>query len=40
MKNHTLFFSKIGKDVSKFSSAAVVIGAVVHVSISLCSFSL
>ena len=23
---HTLFFSKIGKDVSKFASAAVVIG--------------
>ena len=27
MKYHTLFFSKIGKDVAKFAAAAVVIGA-------------
>ena len=27
MKYYTLFFSKIGKDVAKLSSAAVVIGA-------------
>ena len=27
MKYHTLFFSKIGKDVANLSSAAVVIGA-------------
>ena len=27
INNHTLFFSKIGKDVENLSSAAVVIGA-------------
>ena len=38
VKYHTLFFSKIGKDVANLSSAAVVIGALrVNVSVSTAS---